>query len=248
MDNPIKNGYIIFHFPGESSLRLFLREVTAVEGNVGVCVIDESIERLPAAITQEFGKKVHFIRGSSLDQETYRRANLAENKAVIVFPKDPGSSESDGITNTVVKLVLSFVGDNTRVLYVLVDERNGWMFDQKAIAISQAMEIFAIVQECQDAGSAVMIGKLLLNTAGANPRTFHPHKSIGLTWQEFQIAVARSGALANPLALIHDGEPESCPEPVTKIQPGDRIVIAAHEDLDLNKLEEQILRHRKAES
>ena len=85
MDNPFKNGYIIFHFPGENTLRLFLRELYVVEGKVGVCVIDESMEQLPTGIVQEFGRKVHFIRGSSLDKITYERAKIEKNKAVIYF-------------------------------------------------------------------------------------------------------------------------------------------------------------------
>ena len=240
MDNPIVNGYIIFHFPGESSLRLFLREICAIEGKVGVCVIDESLEQLPNGIIQEFGKKVHFIRGSSLDQKTYERANIAKNKVVLVFPKDPTSGESDGITNTVVKLVLSYVEENTRVLYLLVAENNAWMFDKRAIPISQNLEIFAMVQECQDIGSAVMIGKLLLNTEGANPRSVIPKQTVGLTWQQFQIAMAKSGIRANPLALIHDGEPETCPKPDILIQENDRILIATYSGDDWDQIEKKL--------
>lgn len=241
MGNPIKNGYIVFHFPGESTLRLFLREIYAVEGGVGVCLIDEVLEQLPTSITQEFGKKIHFIRGSSLDKNTYERANIEKNKAVIVFPKDPTSSASDGITNTVVKLLFSFVDEKTRVLYILVDEKNAWMFDKRAISISQDLEIFAIVQECQDKGSAVMIEKLLLNTEGANPRSVKPEKTIGFTWQQFQLAIAQKGICINPLALIHDDAPETCPTPETKILEGDRILIAAHNGYDWSKIEKQII-------
>ncbi len=240
MDNPIKNGYILFHFPGESTLRLFLREIYAVEGKSDVCVIDESIEHLPSGIVQEFGKRVHFIRGSSLDEKTYQKANIAKNKAVIVFPKDSGSGESDGITNTVVKLIFSFAGDTTRVLFILVDERNAWMFDKRAISISQDLEVFALVQECQDVGSAVMIEKLLLNTEGANPNSVVPDKIVGLTWQQFQITLAKSGIRANPLALIQNGEPETCPDPKTTIQKGDRLLIAAHGDCDWKKMEKTL--------
>ncbi len=240
MNNPIKNGYILFHFPGESTLRLFLREIYAVEGKSDVCVIDESIEHLPSGIVQEFGKRVHFIRGSSLDEKTYQRAKIAKNKAVIVFPKDSSSGESDGITNTVVKLIFSFAGDATRVLYILVDERNAWMFDKRAISISQDLEVFALVQECQDFGSAVMIEKLLLNTEGANPKSVVPDKIVGLTWHQFQITLAKSGIRANPLALIQNGEPETCPDPNATIQKGDRFLIAAHGDCDWGNLEKTL--------
>ncbi len=237
MSNPIKNGYVIFHLPGEKTLGMFLREIYAVEGDVGVCVVDDSTDELPRSIVQEYGSRVHFIRGSSLDKETYEKANLANNKTVLVFPKDPSSGESDGITNTVVKLILSFVKEDTRVLYILVDQKNGWMFDKRAIAILQDMEILAIVQECQDSGTALMVERLLHNTLGANPKSVIPNKIIGYTWKEFQLAMITTNIHANPLALIHNGEPESCPEPETVIQKGDTVLIAAYDGFNWAEIE-----------
>ena len=160
---------------------------------------------------------------------------------MIIFPKDPTSSDSDGTTNTVVKLVLSFVAEKTRVLYILVDQKNAWMFDKRAVSVSQDLEILAIVQECQDQGTAIMIERLLMNTKGANPRSVVPQKIIGYTWQQLQLGLAQREIHANPLALIHDGEPDSCPNPRTTIQDGDRILIAAHADEDWGKIEAQLV-------
>ena len=86
-----------------------------------------------------------------------------------------------------------------------------------------------------------MIGKLLLNTEGANPRSVIPKKSVGLSWQQFQIAIAKSGLRANPLALIHNGEPETCPQPDTKIEGTDRILIAVYDTEEWDNLEEKIV-------
>lgn len=241
MSNPIKNGYVIFHFPGEKTLRMFLREIYAIEGDVGVCIVDESIDELPPVIAQEYGKQVHFIRGSSLDKETYEKANLAGNKTVIVFPKDPSSGDTDGNTNTVVKLVLSFVGESTRVLYLLVDPKNGWMFDKRAIPVMQDLEILAIVQECQDSGTALMVERLLHNTRGANPKSVKPKQIVGFTWQKFQKAMITKNIRANPLALIRNGEPESCPDFDTKIQENDTILIAAYDDCDWEEIERKLI-------
>lgn len=245
MSNPNRDGYVIFHFPGEKTLRMFLREVYAVEGEVGVCIVDESIESLPPGIVYEYGKKLHFIRGSTLDKETYEKANISSNKAIVVFPKDPSSGDTDGNTNTVVKLVLSFVEKNTRVLYLLVDQKNGWMFDKRAVPILQDLEILAIVQECQDRGAAMMIERLLLNTQGANPQSVTPKLIVGMSWHEMQQRLGTIGSRANPLALIRNGDPELCPDPKTIISENDTILIAAYDDYNWAEVEKELIKSKE---
>ena len=126
-------------------------------------------------------------------------------------------------------------------MYILVDQKNGWMFDKRAIPVLQDLEILAIVQECQDSGTALMIERLLQNTMGANPKSVIPKKIIGQTWQEFQLAMANAKLRANPLALIREGVPESCPEPETVIQDGDTVLIAAYDDFDWAEIEGKLM-------
>ena len=146
MRNPHADGYVIFNFPGESRFAALVRELRFVEDDVPICVVDDRLTELPSTIASL--PKIHFVHGSTLSEETYHRARVADAKAVIVFPTDATIPESDGTTKTVVDLVARFVSGGTRIIHVLVDAKNGWMFDEtRSTAILQSLEILALVQE-----------------------------------------------------------------------------------------------------
>src|SRR3989339_643368 len=77
MVNPYKKGYVVFNFPGTQSALGFITEVRALESNVGICFVDNTIEELPASVVSM--GLVHFVRGSSLDKTTYEKANVCNS-------------------------------------------------------------------------------------------------------------------------------------------------------------------------
>ena len=115
---------------------------------------------------------------------------------MIIFPRDPTVAESDGATKTIVNLLEDFVEKKTRIIHILVDPDNQWMFkNTRSISILESFELWAIIQECQDPYSAQIVENLLMNTRSANPKTITPKGIIGWTWGEFmQKAIILSGA------------------------------------------------------
>ena len=249
MSNPYRNGYVVFNFPGASWFRGFVTEIRHVEKDAPVCVVDDNIEQLPEAIAAL--PNVHFIKGSVLDKDTYTRAKLPENKAVIVFPTHSGDPSSDGTTRVAVDLILSTVTERTRVLHVLVSPENDWMFAElRSTSVMETLEVLAIVQECQDVHSADIVQRLLLNTQDANPMTVTPERIVGWTWQEF-VTYAMPAAEAcnvdiNPFAIIKSGEPQVCPPRSLRIEAGDLLSVIAHTGLDWAKFEEALEKARGA--
>ncbi|WP_020531457.1 potassium channel protein [Flexithrix dorotheae] len=244
MKNPYKDGYVIFNFPGENQLINFVKEIRDAEKNVGVCVVDSSLEELPKAISLLRG--IHFIKGNPLSRETYENAGLKENKAIIIFPTEPNVSDSDGATKTIVDLVSKFVENQTRVLHILVDPANAWMFDDvNSTQVLESFELFALVQECQDKYSAEIIEQLLLNSKGSNPQTLSPELVIGWTWNEFLIALIKASAMTgikcSPFAIIRNGEPEICPDYESKIQEGDLLSLITYNDFDWRHFEKKMV-------
>lgn len=251
MKNPHKDGYVIFNFPDTYQLENFIRELRTVEPEVGICLVDNRIEELPKSISSL--QKIHFIKGSTLDEATYQRANLNANKVVIVFPYNPTDGESDGATKTTVDLIESFVTDNTRIIHILVDTRNHWMFrGSKSIPILEAFELFAIVQECQDPYSAQIIESLMLNTEGATPKTVEPQHISGWTWSEFVITsmlLAKKKKIAcTPFAIVVDGEPNSCPHPEFKIPKSCYLSIIADNNFKWNEFEKDLVAFKVSQS
>ena len=240
--NPHKNGYIIFNYPGEN-ISLFIKEIISREPNVGICIVDSRLEQLPCSITSLY-KNLHFIKGYTHEKSTYERAAIKENKKIVIFPTDITSPESDLSTSRLVDLVLRFVGEKTSVIYHLIDPRNKWMFNDKAIDILQNLEMLATVQECQDAHSSTIIQRILMNTQGANTQTVQPKIIIGYTWGEF---VTKSFNLSkklnisfNPLAIIHKNEIDACPNFSKVIEKDTLLSIIAHNHFDWNAFEKEL--------
>lgn len=246
MKNPFKNGYVIFNFPGTTTTLNFVKELRTVEENVGICIVDSRLEKLPDPIAQL--KNIHFVKGKTISKATYEMAQLNENKAVLIFPIDPNSSESDGATKVIVDLVSRFVStSDTRIIHVVVDQTNQWMFDDvEATHVLSDLEILAIVQESQDPYSAEIIETLLQNTRGANPKTFKPHKTIGWTWGKLAekcISTSnRTGVSCNLFALVQDGENMICPDFNTVIKEEALLSIIAFNDFNWESFESELLK------
>ncbi|VAX34827.1 hypothetical protein MNBD_UNCLBAC01-959 [hydrothermal vent metagenome] len=241
-ENPHKNGYVIFNYPGEN-MCLFIEEIISIEPNVGICIVDSRLDQLPSTITN-LHKKIHFIKGYSHEKSTYERAAIKENKKVVIFPIDVTSPESDLATSRLVDLVLRFVKGKTSVIYHLIDPRNKWIFNENAIAVLQNLEMLATVQECQDAHSSTIIQSILMNTKGANTQTVQPKLIIGHTWGEFvskSINVSKKlNVPFNPLALIHKKEIDACPDFSKVINNETQLSIIAHNKFDWNAFEKEL--------
>ncbi|MDX1934449.1 MAG: potassium channel family protein [Capsulimonadales bacterium] len=254
LDNPFRNGYIIINFPGNGKFITLATELVAdaaEERTAEICIIDSQLERLPTAILHLPRVKVHFLRGSLLSETTYRRAKVAENKTILIFPQQAGVDESDGTTRMVVEIIEKLVPPTTRLAHILVSADNEWLFaGTRSTTVLENDEILVLVQECHDPMTAVTIQQLLRPSVGANPRTVHPKKVVGWNWGQFQTAciagAERHRVRINPLALIKNGVPDPCPEPGTPIAANDAISIIVGTDFRWESFEESLLHDKNA--
>lgn len=241
MRNPYRGSYLIFNNPGQAKLLMFIREIRSKEPNSSFCIVDESEKPLPEAILVE--SRVHYLRGSVLSQITYEKSRVHSAKAIIIFPQAPGMPHSDATTKVIIELIDKFTESSIPLIAALVDQQNRWMFNPaKVTLISESLEVFALVQECQDRFTGPMIEKLLLNSEGVNPSTVTPAKILGKTWKEIQIKTLayneETGKQCHILAVIRDGEGNICPDTNFVLRSGDLLSIAAdHNTFDWKELE-----------
>ena len=245
MNNPYRDGYVVFNFPGRARLMALVRELRHVEEDVGICVVDGRLEELPDSVAVL--PAIHFVRGAILDRATYEQAGLKDNRVVIVFPVDPTLPDSDATTKTVVDLVERFVKADARVIYVLVDPENEWMFaDARSTSILETLDVLAVVQECQDPYSAPAIQRLMHNTEGADLDTVRPQQIVGWTWRDLQVHGAltaeRLQVQVNPLSIIKNGAPDNCPAAHTVIEAGDLLCLIVQRGLDWEWFEQELVR------
>lgn len=247
--NPSRGGYVIFNYPGDDQFSTFIEEIRLVEGRAGVCIVDNKLDELPRWV--EALGNVHFVRGSVLARETYDKARINRARCVIVFPVETGKDESDASTRMVVDLVAEEVPESTRIIYVLVDQRNRWLFHtERATGIPETLEMLALVQECQDRYTAPIVEDILLNSRGPKPFTVEPGEIAGITWGEFSVALAQLSAIENlrvrPFALVgSDGEVDSCPLPSQPIGSDNMLSLLGYaDDFDWVRLRKRLAEAR----
>jgi voltage-gated potassium channel len=245
MQNPFKNGYIVINFPGATKFAVLAAELAVVEPDVTICVVDSLIDELPVSVTHLPRVQVHFVKGSLLREETYKRAGIADAKSVIVFPQHTGVTESDATTRVIVEIVSRLAPPSIHVTHVLVSPENEWLFEgESSVAVFEFEEVLTLVQECQDRHSAAMIQSLLRNSRGANPKTVHPRRVVGWTWGQFCracLAVAEAKDIpVNPLALMKRSHPDPCPTPGTVIEAEDCMSLVVPNDFNWERFEEAL--------
>ena len=230
-NNPNTGSYLVVSCREDKSLITIINELRCVDPNATICVVDDIIEALPGRIAGLPG--VHFVHGDILKKATYEQAGISTSKQVIFFPHQPAQAVSDATTFTLVTLAEELAPPHVPIIYFLVDPANAERFQHlRAKAIPTDFAIHAAIQECQDAGSAEIFSTLMSNTHGANPTTFYPKELIGWSWGDILTAAPKvSRALnlpINPLALIHAGRSNPCPNLDDKIEAGDSISLIVH--------------------
>ena len=244
MKNPFRDGYVVIHYPGEDNFATFVNEIRSIEPDVGICVLDPNLEEIPSGLSH-IGK-LHLVRGSCTERENFEKAGLRENKVALVFSPQISVSGADAMTKTVVHLVGKFLeGSKTRLMHMLNDAKNAWMFaDEKSLQIIEDLNILAVVQECSDPYSSQMVESMLRNTVGPSIRTVEPTRIIGWTWGRFCQALLDAGkdasARITPLGLVRNGQAISCTPPDEVILAGDLISAISANDVDWHKVEKRI--------
>lgn len=246
MENPHKNGYVIINFPGISRFTALVTELAAIEKQIDVCVVSSQLDEMPVSVLHLPKVRLHFVRGSLLAEKTYEQACIEDARAIFVFPQNTGVAESDATTKMVVEIVGRLTSPRTRILHVLVEPANEWLFEgSRSASIYETDEILLLVQEAHDARSAPLMQNLLLTSRGANPRTVVPRHIIGWSWGTFQRAcldaAERDSIAINPLAILKgNGAPEPCPLPNALIEEGDSLSLIVHNDFDWDRFEQAL--------
>lgn len=248
LSNPVKEGVVIFNYPGPVMLQGIVREIRYIYHHMGFCIVDEKIKELPQDIIEL--DNIFFIRGELLKEDTYKMAALYENRIVIVFPTEMGLSSSDGVTQLVVRKAARFMKESARLLYVQVDPGNDWLFAKSpGTPILQSFAILAVVQEATDKYSSSLVEEMFLNTSGVKPKTVKPKRTVGWTWFDFHaIAIEtgrKTGIRINPLGLVKNGKALSCPPFDTVIEKDDSLSVVVRKGFEWDAFEQRMEAERK---
>ena len=241
-----QGGVVIVNFPGEHWVRVLMRELKGEPSlaDLPVCVIDPVLERLPSS---EHFENVSFVRGNTIDVDTYKRANLAAARYVLVLPRSPELPDSDAATHTVISVLRRQT--EARIIPVCVDGQNRHLFEESRALVALDLAIKAAVQEMSDPFVARALDNLVRNTEGCMPYSITVNKLAGTAVVEVESALIalrkkKVGTRGGFKLLVHvrAGEPEWLSEPGDCLQEGDVLLITGrNRPASVDDFEEAVL-------
>ena len=147
----VRDHLIVVNFPNESRVRQIIEEFTRDEQHRGreIVVITDQVEELPFSIPN-----VLFVRGSPLQEETYRRANIAEARQAIVLSTSYDDPRSDSLVASIA-YVIENMNPRTSIIAEALDPRHNVLFtNSRRVSRVYTLQVAnnLLVQEAQDPG------------------------------------------------------------------------------------------------
>ena len=230
-----KDHILIVHFPNEQRILRLIEEIRSdpEEGGGEIVIISDEIDELPFRLPD-----VLFVRGSSHDIDTYKRAQAEHAKMAVVVSPDYANRNSDAIVAAAVS-VLDRIKHEIHIVAECLDEKHRPLFDScNADAVVMGMTIAGnlLIQEAHDPGIGQLIEALTSNRRGTTLFCVDVHED-GVVYVD--LAGKLLGKSITLMAINRGSETHTMFGGV-KSQIGDRIVYSAARRVDWKGLRELI--------
>ena len=161
----VDDHILLVHFPSEHRVRQIIDEIRSdpVHGRAEIVLVTDAIDELPFA-----DERVVFVRGSSHDVDTYRRARAEQGRMAIVLSPDYGNSASDAIVAAAVS-VIDRVCPDIHIVAECLQEKHRPLFDScncDAVVLGMTIAGNLLVQEVHDPGIAQLVEVVTSNRRG----------------------------------------------------------------------------------
>ena len=163
MGSPRVNDHLmIVNFPNERRVRQIISEFRHDPNHRDheIVVVTDQIDSLPFALPQ-----VHFVRGSPLEEETYRRAKVTEAELAIVLSIGYDEANSDSVAASIVS-ILEYMNPDIASVAECLNAEHALLFEgarNVSLVFTFRMANNLIVQEAQDPGVSLLTGAITSN-------------------------------------------------------------------------------------
>ena len=238
LENVIKNHIVIVIFPNEQKVQTIIEQLT-VDPSTAKCpivIVAQEIDMLPFE-----GKNINFVRGSSIEQETFIKANIKEAQAAIILASGLDKGVSDAMAVASVSLIVKLNPQIKTVTECTSAKHSDLFRSCQCDAIIPTEDIGAklIVQEVQDPGIAPLVAEVFCNLEGSELYS-EVTDLAGYSFGDVQTALIKIKAQIIPIALIKTEQKLLNPPPDTILETNDRLVVISHERHDFSEIKADI--------
>lgn len=162
-----KNHVIIVHFPHRRRIQHLIDEIRADPeyARREIVLVNDQIDEVPFQLDN-----LLFVRGSTLDADTYERANVRGADLAIVLAHDYTDPDSDAVVAAAAS-VINGLKPEIHLVAECMDDRHLGLFDTvRCDAVVPGMTISGnlLVQESHDPGVARTVSMLTTRSVGAS--------------------------------------------------------------------------------
>ena len=146
-----ENHLLIVNFPNESRIRQIIEEFTRDKEHLHreIVIVSDQIEKLPFIIPN-----VSFIRGSLLEQETFKRANITGAWQAIILSTSVDDMRTDSLVASIC-FIMENMNPKMSIIAECQDPKHAVLFSSsKQVSLVYTTKIAnnLLVQEAQDPG------------------------------------------------------------------------------------------------
>jgi len=221
---------LIVNFPGGARVKKTIQEIQGdpAYSDCDVVIISDNIDTLPFDM-----KGVSFVRGSAIEAETYKMANIAEADKVIVLSPNSEDVNSDAMVLGAVNTIRSMT--DVRIVAECLDKDHLAMFTNcpsVSVALTAQISRNVVVQEMFDPGVGRLLAVIASNLEGTTLFSTIADSG-GINFKSFMRAMLVDNI--NVLGLVRGNEVHTSPD--GDIQSGDVIVYTGFHRLSWNALQ-----------
>ena len=217
-----KDHLLIIHFPDETRIRHIVEEFVsdASYKKVDIVVVADTIQTLPFS-----HPNVSFVRGSPLEEATYRRAQLSRAAKAIILSTNYNDPNSDSVVASVAT-VIHHLSPQVRVVAECMSPNHQLLFgnsEDVSLVYTVHMANKLLIQETQDPGVTILTRAMTSNLIEGTLASTKVDPPVGepLTYQE--IAVKLLSKAINLVGAIRVKKPHFKFGDLF-LSPGDRLV------------------------
>ncbi len=200
-----RDHLLIVNFPGESRVRQVIDEflTDAQHKERDVVIVADGIDRLPFAMAN-----VSFVRGSPLEEATFRRAGIERAEQAIILSTGYDDPRSDSFVASVA-FVVENLNPNINIVAECLDSKHAALFnksDQVSLVYALSLVTNLLVQEAQDPGVAIVTQAITSNEVEGNLSTTKVEGEIGPNGSYDFIATKLLDNGVNLVGIVRGGD------------------------------------------
>lgn len=194
---------LIVHFPNETRVRYIVDEFLADPGHRGseIIIVTDTLNSLPFD-----HPNVSFVRGSSLEDETYLRARLNQASRAIILSTDYNDPNSDSVV-AAAAVVITSLSPDTRVVAECMSPKQQRLFygvPDTTLVYTLHMANNLLIQESQDPGVTLITQAMTSNSIEGTLSSTRVESAIDGSLSYNQIAAKLLDKNINLVGVVRD--------------------------------------------